>query len=71
MVRAKPNGRRPPPGWEVFPQWIARGPIVTGGGGVADGVAGDGELHDTREEAVRAAWSEHEAVTREASNDTD
>lgn len=59
--RAKPNGRRPPPGWEVYPVWIARGPTLSGGV-IEDGVGGDGELQGSRADAVVLAWSEYEAV---------
>lgn len=62
MTTAKRNARRPPPGWEVFPQWIARGPMITGKGEVQQATAGDGELFESREDAVLAAWDEYEAT---------
>lgn len=61
-TRAKPNSRRPPPGWEVYPVWVARGSILTAERIVQEGCAGDGELLDTRSEAVKLAWDEYEAV---------
>lgn len=39
------------------------------GGRVENGVAGDGELFETREDAVFAAWGEYEAVMKEQEED--
>jgi len=58
-VKARRNPRIPPKGWEIVRVWLAYAPDgFEERTGVA--LAGDGETYSSREEAVLAAWDEHE-----------
>lgn len=57
--KAKRNSIRPAPGWKVYPQWHTSAPDeFTKRTGVS--CAGDGEVFETREDAVLATWDEYE-----------